>query len=108
MSSTASMAKSSFLVSRIMFAQTATPIFRVLLARFSSRKRIGTMGHDARRAKPGLLPTARARKRRHDHEVRLRNSGKNQLGDTVPRPDLDYITGLRRISVPCRNQTESL
>src|SRR5260370_7900127 len=104
MSSTASMAKSSFLVNRIMFARTDTPLFRVLLVRLSPRKRIWTSGLDAGRAEAGFLSTSLPRKRWHDNEVRPRNAGKDQLSNTVPGPDLDCVGALRRIAVPPRNE----
>src|SRR5260370_15802204 len=108
MSSTASMAKSSFLVNRIMFARTDTPLFRVLLVRLSPRKRIWTSGLDAGRAEAGFLSTSLPRKRWHDYEVRPRNAGKDQLSNTVPGPDLDCVGSLRRIAGPRRNQAWSL
>src|SRR5258708_4828046 len=108
MSSTASMAKSSFLVNRIMFARTDTPLFRVLLVRLSPRKRIWPSGFDAGRAEAGFLSTSLPRKRWHDYEVRPRNAGKDQLSNTVPGPDLDCVGALRRIAVPRRNEAGSL
>src|SRR5260370_8856694 len=108
MSSTASMAKSSFLVNRIMFARTDTPLFRVLLVRLVPGKRIGTRGLHPGRAEAGFLSASLPRKRWHDYEVRPRNAGKDQLSNTVPGPDLDCVGALRRIAVPRRNEAGSL
>src|SRR5215471_19495426 len=107
MSSTASMAKSSFLVSLIISARTATP-YPGLLRRLSPRKRIGTSGLDAGRAEPGLLAAFPSRKRWHDHEIRSRNAGKNELRDTVSRLDLDCLTAMDGVAVPCRDQAGPL
>src|SRR5690349_14629657 len=103
MSSTASMANSSFLVNRIIFARTATPCSGSV-GRLSPRKRVGTSGLDAGRTEPGLLAATLPRKRRHDDEVRPRNAGKDELRDAVTRPDLDCLAALRGIAVPCRDE----
>src|SRR5438105_3778282 len=108
MSSTASMANSSFLVNLIIFARTDTPSFPGMLAGLSPRKRVGTSGLDAGRPEPGLPAAPLPRKRRHDRKIRLRDTGKDQLGDTVARPDLDWVTALHGIAVPCRDEAGPL
>src|SRR3954452_4835664 len=84
------------------------PVVPGLVGGLSPRKRIGTSGLDAGRTEPGFLPSSLTRKRRHNHEVRPRNAGKDQLRDTVPGPDLDAVAALRRIAVPRRNEAGSL
>src|SRR5215472_15261475 len=79
-----------------------------LLDRLSPGMRIGTSGLDARRAKPGVVSAPFLRKRRHDHKIRPRNSGKDQLSDTVPGPDLDRGAASGRIAVPRRNEAGPL
>src|ERR1700719_2481698 len=92
MSSTASIAKSSFLVSRIM-------------SRVSRGSRARTSAGDAGRAKAARLPLAAGGKLGHDREARPPDAREDELGDAVARPDRDLTL---RVAVPGRDQQRSL
>src|SRR5438093_7651246 len=98
MSSTASIAKSSFLVSRIMRPGS------------SPRRRIGASGSDAGRAKTARLPPAGTGEFGDDVELRPGDPGEYKLGDAVAGidPDTTAITTARRVAVPRRDEAGSL
>src|SRR5712691_3014097 len=95
MSSTASIANSSFLGSRIM------------TRKLSPRRRVWTSGSDAGRAETALLSPACLTKRGDDRELRASDPGEDELRDAVAGIDHDpfgVVLRARRIAVPGRDQ----
>src|SRR4029077_3137148 len=105
MSSTASIAKSSFLLSRIMSSRPPSPEGHIRFSRVSRRRPVRTSSLDTRRSESAFLAASARGKRRHDCELRSRDAGEEELGDAVTGPNLYRLAG---IAVPCRNQAGSL
>src|SRR6266699_3187362 len=101
MSSTASIANSNFLLSRIMMDALPSRGRRRPGSRFTPRRGVGTSGSDAGRAEgAGLGELA------DDAEFGPRDPGEHQLGDAVAGVDPDaFATVLRprRVAVPGRD-----
>src|SRR5437762_13972614 len=101
MSSTASIAKSSFLVSRIMSPRPPPPKAIFDFSRVSRRRPVRTSGLDAGRSESAFLAAFVRGKRRHHCKLRERDAGEDELRDAVAAPDLSRLaTGL---AVPRRN-----
>src|ERR1700687_391769 len=106
MSSTASIAKSSFFVSRIMSSRPPSPQGHIRFSRVSRRRPVRTSGLDARRSETAFLAASTCGKGRHDRELWSRDAGEDELGDAVAGPNLYRLTA--RVAVPCRYQAGSL
>src|SRR5438132_5075523 len=106
MSSTASIAKSSFLLSRIMSPRPPSPEGHIRFSRVSRRRPVRTSGLDAGRSESVFLAAFVRGKRRHHCKLRARDAGEDELGDAVAGPNLYRLaTG---IAVPRRNQARPL
>src|SRR6266446_5725076 len=106
MSSTASIAKSNFLVSRIMSSRPPSPEGHIRFSRVSRRRPVRTSGLDARRSETAFLAASARGKRRYDRELRSRDAGEDELDDAVAGPDLYRPTA--GVAVPRRYQAGSL
>src|SRR4029077_9080039 len=106
MSSTASIAKSSFLLSRIMSSRPPSPAGHIRFSRVSRRRPVRTSGLDARRSETAFLAASACGKRRHDRELRSGEAGEYELGDSVTGPNRYRLTA--GVAVPCRYQAGSL
>src|SRR5579872_6430817 len=95
MSSTASIAKRSFFVSR------------TIESGFSPCRPLWTSGSNAGRAEPALLPAAGGSKLFDDREMRPRDAGEDELRDAVAWADHEVV-GPRRIAVPRRDEAGPL
>src|SRR6266446_4145576 len=116
MSSTASIANSSFLVSRIMMGASSRRRPRPG-SRFTPHRRVGTSGSDSARAEAARLSRAGLGKLADDGELGSRDPGEHQLGDAVAGVDPDAFVavvgrlsgyGPRLVAVPHRNQAGPL
>src|SRR5229473_1605555 len=99
MSSTASIANRSFLVSRTM------------ISGLSPRRRIGASGSDAGRAETAFLSPALGSEVRDDGEFRPGDAGEHELGDAIAGIDADapgIAAAVRRVAVPRRNEAGPL
>src|SRR5437667_5903999 len=106
MSSTASIAKSSFLVSRIMSPRPPSPTGHIRFSRVSRRWPVRTSGLDAGRSESTLPAASSRRKRRHDRELRSHDASEDELGDAVAGPNRYRLT--LGVAVPRRYQAGSL
>src|SRR6202048_3338398 len=106
MSSTASIAKSSFFVSRIMSSRPPSPQGHIRFSRVSRRRPVRTSGLDARRSETAFLAASAGGKRRYDRELRSRDAGEDELGDAVAGPNRYRLTV--GVAVPRRYQAGSL
>src|ERR1700757_2868775 len=106
MSSTASIAKSSFLLSRIISSRPPSPTGHIRFSRVSRRRPLRTSRLDAGRSEPAFLAASARGKRRHDRELRSRDAGEDELGDAVAGPNLYRLTA--GVAVPCRYQARPL
>src|SRR5205807_3484704 len=110
MSSTASIANSSFLVSRIMMGALSRRRPRPG-SRFTPRRRVGTSGSDSARAEAARLPRAGLGKLADNAEFGAGDPGEHQLGDAVAGIDPDAlvaVVGTRRVAVPRRDEAGAL
>src|SRR5712664_768086 len=106
MSSTASIANSNFLLSRIMMDASPSRGRRRPGSRFTPRRGVGTSGSDAGRAEAAGLPRAGLGELADDGELGPRDPGEHQLGDAVAGVDPDAFASVlrpRRIAVPGRD-----
>src|SRR5438094_10470495 len=110
MLSTASIANSNFLVSRIMLG-ASSPRRPRPGSRFTPRRRVGTRGSDSTRAEAARLPRTGLGELADDREFGPRDPGEHQLGDAVARVDPDAFVSVvrtRRVAVPGRDLADPL
>src|SRR5437764_5410717 len=109
MSSTASIANRSFLVSRIMISVRHAP-GSGRGSRVSPHRRVWTSGSNAGRTETAFLPTAGLFELRDHGKFRPGRACEHELGDAVAGPDQNAVNpgrrglGPDRVSVPRRDE----
>src|SRR5438132_9329115 len=106
MSSTASIAKSSFLLSRIMSSRPPSPEGHIRFSRVSRRRPVRTSGLDTGRSESALLAASARGKRRYDRELRSRDASEDELGDAVAGLNRYRLTA--GVAIPRRYPARSL